>query len=145
MPIIDVGTTYEQAKESAEYKPLPEGTYLMEVEGLGKKGAYTSARGNVVIHLLFAVADGEHMGRTVSEFLTVGTRSWIEFCDATGFRWEGTSFAAEDLFGLKFYGVIEHEAETDRETGEVVENGRTFARIRNFLPARKTKKGKIPF
>lgn len=116
-PVLDVGMTREEQQAASGKVPPDEGDHLLMVDGLFKE-AYTSERGNYVLPLRIRVASGESEGRTFPAWLTVGTFSFDDFCDATGFTWSGRTFATEDLQGLTFFGTIEHQFE-DQDGNEL--------------------------
>jgi hypothetical protein len=106
---IDVGVTFEEMEEKAADKPI-EGTFHLRVESLHDR-PHVSEKGNWVIPVRLLVEDDpDHAGRSILHWLVVGTFSFRDFCRATGFRWTGTSFNAEDIVGLDFWaevGIVE--------------------------------------
>lgn len=51
------------------FEPLPAGNYLLEVE---ESELRKSKAGNDMLHLCFAVADGQHVGRKIFSNLNIG-------------------------------------------------------------------------
>jgi hypothetical protein len=122
MPVVDIGITRDEHAKKAGNEPAPEADYVLEVVGTFKD-PYLSEKGNWVIPIqCHIIDDPDYAGKAVFERFTIGTFRWEDFCNATGFSWEGTSFASEDLAGLTFYAHLIIESFVDKMGKERLTN-----------------------
>lgn len=103
-------------------EPVPSGTYAVRIE---EANAQTSKKGNEMLALRFAVAEGDYVGQNIFDYVTFSSKSLYrvrEFYAALGFceadsEEEFTPPEDSELIGLELQ--VKVKLETSEYDGEI--------------------------
>lgn len=120
MPLIDVGATWDQAQEEAEWPVLPTGDYQLQVASWEMETAKSGAP--MINWRLEVVNHPEHTGAILFHRTPTsgkGRAFLTRFCQACGVGWEGDHIDPDQYVGRQVLGSISEGTYQGRATNNI--------------------------